>query len=412
MSTKPIYLYVTPFFPSAKTWQGGFCLDAVRAIRADGRYEVVVMTATDYGGDYEYDGFRVYQFPRKRFGCSEYFETLLEKRNNQAFLAKLAAVGIRAEDVAVCHVHDFEHYVQYALALKKVSPKCLTLVHHHYAGYYRLTIGKLGIVPFWSDLLYLKMRREFESVDAHVFISKHCMSKYGHCVEFDTGVDWGPLQNQLFLGRCYRSINLPSGYVLYNGVDRSVFNEGRDGMLCHGGTGDSLVIGCVANFNPCKWQIDLIEAVEIVRRTIPGVKLKLLGTGLTRAVCETYVDEHDLRTVVEFVDPVPHDRLPGFYRSLDLFVMPSVNEGFCCVNVEANACGVPFMAVKGLPMDEVLANEDYDRWLFVPRDVEGLARMIIDFARCRYEQNLVVDLDANHLVRQFCDWIKEKRRGL
>ena len=93
-------------------------------------------------------------------------------------------------------------------------------------------------------------------------------------------------------------------------------------------------------------------------------------------------------------------------------VMPSVNEGFCCVNVEANACGVPFMAVKGLPMDEVLANEDYDRWLFVPRDVEGLARMIIDFARCRYEQNLVVDLDANHLVRQFCDWIKEKRRGL
>lgn len=43
LSSKPIYLYITPFFPSSRTWQGGFCLDAVRAIRADGRYEVVVM---------------------------------------------------------------------------------------------------------------------------------------------------------------------------------------------------------------------------------------------------------------------------------------------------------------------------------------------------------------------------------
>ena len=412
MSTNPIYLYITPFFPSAKTWQGGFCLDAVRAIRADGRYEVVVMTATDYGGDYEYDGFKVYQFPRKRFGCSEYFETLLKTRNNKAFLAKLAEVGIRAEDVAVCHVHDFEHYVQYALALKKVSPKCLTLVHHHYAGYYRLTIGKLGIVPIWSDLLYLKMRREFESVDAHVFISKHCMSKYGHCVDFDTGIDRGPLQNQLIWGRCYRSINLPSGYVLYNGVDRSVFNEGADGARCRREANNSLVIGCVANFNPCKRQIDLIEAVEIVRRTIPGVKLKLLGTGLTRAVCETYVNEHDLRTVVEFIEPVPHDRLPGFYRSLDLFVMPSVNEGFCCVNVEAQACGVPFMAVKGLPMDEVVDPAEHKKWLVAPRDVEKLAKKIIDFAEHPCEQKMKVNLETNHLARQFCDWVEEKRSGL
>jgi hypothetical protein len=60
--SRPVYLYMTPFFPSPKTWTGGFCLDAVKALKADGRYEVVVMTAEDFGGDYEIDGVKVFQF--------------------------------------------------------------------------------------------------------------------------------------------------------------------------------------------------------------------------------------------------------------------------------------------------------------------------------------------------------------
>ena len=170
------------------------------------------------------------------------------------------------------------------------------------------------------------------------------------------------------------------------------------------------MIGCVANFNPCKRQIDLIKAIEIVRRTVPDVKLKLLGMGLTRAACETYVDEHDLRTVVEFIEPVPHDQLPGFYRSLDLFVMPSVNEGFCCVNVEANACGVPFMAVKGLPMDEVLVGRDQSRWLFEANNVEDMAAHIVGQAQCPQEQNLMIDLGANRLAAEFVDWIQGRNQ--
>ena len=408
-SDKPIYLYVTPFFPSEKSWAGGFCLDAVRAIRRDGRYEVVVMTATDYGGDYEFDGFKVCQFPRKRFRSMEYFETLFAKRNNRYFLEKLAAVGVRPEEVAVCHVHDFEHYVQYALALKKLNPNCLTLVHHHYAGYYRINIGKLGVVPLWSDLLYLKIRREFEAVDAHVFISEHCKSKYGRRVDFDTGIDTGPLQNQLPWGRIYRSIQLQRSYVLYNGVDTNVFKVKSRGEG-EQRTDSSFVIGCAANFNPCKRQIDLIRAIEIVRKAMPQVRLKLLGTGRTRATCEAYVREHELGDVVQFVEPVPHDKLADFYRSLDLFVMPSVNEGFCCVNVEAHACGVPFMAVKGLPMDEVLPKESHDFWLFTANDSQDIAAHILVQVRRPQVLRLAIDLDVNRLAVRFLDWL-ERMRG-
>lgn len=400
---KPIYLYITPFFPSPKTWQGGFCLDAVKALKRDGWYNVVVMTAEDFGGDYEIEGIKVYQFPRVKFGAWEYFETFLIPWKKHLFLKKLAAIGIQPKNIAVCHVHDYEHYIPYALAIKKRNPKCLTLVHHHYAGYYRLNIGSLGIVPIWSDVLYLKMRREFEAVDAHIFISKHCMSKYGRRVDFDTGVDKGPLQNQLPWGRFYRSIRLPRGYVLYNGVDQSVFNRGEGEVEVEQRRDDCFVIGCAANFNPCKRQIDLIKAVEIARRTVPSVKLKLVGEGKTLVECMNYVKEHKLDDCIEFIKPMVHDKLPEFYRSLDLFVMPSVNEGFCCVNIEAHACGVPFVAVKGLPMEEVLDPKDYEEWLVPPRNPISLAKTICCRINNQKQQSLAINLDSHHLTNDFLE---------
>ena len=379
-------------------------MDAVKALRKDGRYEVAVMTTTDYGGDYEIDGIKVYHFPRKRIGASEYFEWFFQRWNNRSFLEKLMQIGIRAADISVCHVHDYEHYVQYALAIKKHNPKCLTLVHHHFAGYYGLKIGKFGVVPIWSDLRYCKIRREFESVDAHVFISEHCKRCYGRRIDFDTGKDKGLLKYQLWLGRLYRSIKLPSAYVWYNGIDTSVFNgEGRKAR------GSGFVIGCVGNFNPCKCQLDLIKAFELVVKELPEAKLKLVGDGKTYNECVEYVGVHGMEKCVEFIAPMSRYKLADFYRNIDLLVTPSVNEGFCCVNAEANYCGTPFIAIKGLPVEEILDVAEYDRWLVAPHDIDGMAKKIVEFADNPQKQTLSLNLDVNNLARQFVDWTIAKR---
>jgi glycosyltransferase involved in cell wall biosynthesis len=193
-------------------------------------------------------------------------------------------------------------------------------------------------------------------------------------------------------------------YVWYNGVDTCVFN-------CDGGKArtDEFEIGCVGNFNPCKRQIDLIKAFEFVLKDLPNVKLKLVGDGKTYNECVEYVNAHGMKNSVEFIAPMSRDRLADFYRSIDLLVTPSVNEGFCCVNAESNYCGAPFIAVKGLPMEEVLDASEYDRWLVAPYDVEGLAKKIVEFAKDSQKQKLSVDLDANNLARQFNDWIIAKR---
>ena len=404
---KPIYLYITPFFPSFTSWQGGFCMDAVKALQRDGRYEVFVLSAEYRGGDYEINGVKVYYLPRRKLGASEYFEWFFVGWNNRLFVGKLRQIGLDLGKIAVCHIHDYNHYVQYALALKRINPSCITLVHHHYCGYYSVDIGKHGVIPIWSDLLYLKMKREFESVDAHVFISEHCKRHYGRVIDFDTGAEKGELKNRLWLGRFYSSMKMMRSYVWYNGVDRDLFSPSKV-LKRHG----RFVIGCVANFIRAKSQLDLIRAVELLKGRMPDVRLRLLGTGVTYfKECIKYVTDHGLEEFVEFVPPVPHEKLPEYYRSLDLFVMPSVNEGFCCVNAEANACGVPVIAIEGMPIQEMLTRNDAQDCLVRPHDVVEMAKRIEEFRIKPRRQRFIVDLDSNRLATGFLNWMEGEFKG-
>ena len=49
-----------------------------------------------------------------------------------------------------------------------------------------------------------------------------------------------------------------------------------------------------------------------------------------------------------------HEKLLDFYNQLDLFVLPSYYEAFGCVYLEALACGVPFIGIKGQGIGDVV----------------------------------------------------------
>ena len=53
------------------------------------------------------------------------------------------------------------------------------------------------------------------------------------------------------------------------------------------------------------------------------------------------------RQTVRFLGYVPEDQLPDLYRLADLFVMPSSNEGFGIVYLEAAACGLRVVGGSG-----------------------------------------------------------------
>ncbi len=401
---KPIYLFVTPFFPSPESWRGGFCLDAAQALIRDGRFDVRVFVPGT-GPDYEVEGVRVHRFPRTILR-GELAPFLVDGRNARAFVRRVEETGVRWDEVSVCHVHTV-NFAPYAVAVKRLNPHALCALQHHFTCPVHLRSGRLGEIPFHATLLYAYWRRLCAEMDVHVFTSERSRASFGKM--FAKGMEgaWADLRERLLFGRRMRPFDSPkSSYVLYNGVDRRKFSPASQSRHDPG-----LVIGCVANFHPLKGQMTLLEAVARLKGTIPDLTVRFVGSGETFEDCVAFAKAQGLMDVVRFEREMPHERLADFYRSLDLFVLPSSYwEGFCCVYAEALACGVPVMGCRGISfLDEMLSEADRQEWLVPPHDAAALADRIRKWWK-RAERGkvptLTGDLDIDHLICRWLDFVQ------
>ena len=401
---KPIYLFVTPFFPSPESWRGGFCLDAAQALIRDGRFDVRVFVPGT-GPDYEVEGVRVHRFPRTILR-GELAPFLVDGRNARAFVRRVEETGVRWDEVAVCHVHTV-NFAPYAVAVKRLNPHALCALQHHFTCPVHLRSGRLGEVPGHATLIYFYWRRLCAAMDVHVFTSERSRASFGKM--FAQGME-GPvsdLKDRLLFGRWMRPFDPPkSSYVLYNGGDRPKFSPATEPRHDSG-----LVIGCVANFHPLKGQMTLLEAVARLKGTIPDLTVRFVGSGETFEDCVAFAKTQGLMDVVRFEREMPHERLADFYRSLDLFVLPSSYwEGFCCVYAEALACGVPVMGCRDISfLDELLADEDKQEWLVPSHDAAALAERIRKWMVRPDRRNvptLTGDLDIDHLIGRWLDFVQ------
>lgn len=399
LTMKDVYLYITPFFPSATRWQGGFCYDAVEALKKVGEYDVRVIKTGETNDDYEYNGVRVYGLKRIKLplDCAPF---ILSWLNGFLLKRKLKKIGVGVRDVAVCHANMDP---EYAYAIKKANPKTKALWQTHWMGApFTLSVYRLGIVKGLTDLLYLYWRKMLESMDVVVLLSQL------HVKQFGKAYPEGPLGREIdmreqTLFKKYRAIRPKKTVVFYNGINTEVF---RPEVACAGkdqGIQDSFTIGCVANFGPTKGQMTLLKATKrlVDASAIPNLRVRLIGSGPMLETCKAYVAENRLDDVVEFISEVDHLELPKVYRSFNLFVLPTWQEGFCCTLVEAVGCGVPAMSTNAVSFREVISDEDHEKWLIAPQNDTELAQKIGDCFRNRYAFHFNRSMDIKDLWKEF-----------
>ena len=399
MINKLLYLFITPFFPSPERWQGGYCYDAVRAIERVGRYRVVVLTA-GAGGDYEYNGIQVHRFPMRQWPCG-LVPFLLAGTNRRALLAKLKSLGILGEEVAVCHLNTMGYSV-FAPAIKAFAPKAKILLQFHNNAPLTLGAGRLGLLPIHSTLMYLFFRKMYAAADAYVFISRKAESTMGLCFAHDPEETWHDVRKDLWLGRFLPPLVRRASILLYNGVDCSVFacrqqrSAGRP----------FFTIGNVANCHRLKDPMTLLRAFERVLKVIPDAKLRMIGSGKILPDCRRWAAGHLPAAAYSFEREVDHLQLPEFYRSLDLFVLPSRLDGFGCVCAEANYCGAPFITTNVIGVAETIRDEERGQWLFEPQDDERLAELIVGYWKHPCPQRLKINLDIDGLIEKFLNEVE------
>lgn len=102
----------------------------------------------------------------------------------------------------------------------------------------------------------------------------------------------------------------------------------------------------IGGLNPLKNFGNLLRAYKKVQNTIPH---KLIVVGFNRWKFSKdlkLVDQLGLRDHVLFKGFVPDEEIPAFYNLADLFVFPSLYEGFGIPVLEAMACGCPVITTK------------------------------------------------------------------
>jgi glycosyltransferase involved in cell wall biosynthesis len=135
------------------------------------------------------------------------------------------------------------------------------------------------------------------------------------------------------------------------------------------------------NVKPHKNLERLIDAFSLLRgRALDHVKLVLIGDDISKyAALRRAVHQHQLHRRVRFLGYMPEETLGALYRLANVFVFPSLYEGFGLPPLEAMASGTPVVTsnVSSLPEvagDAAVLVDPYDPGAIA----DGIQRVLTD----------------------------------
>ena len=154
--------------------------------------------------------------------------------------------------------------------------------------------------------------------------------------------------------------------VIHNGTDTNMF------IPCEKEKNNNQILW-IGRFTPGKGVEYLIDAFNILVKEYSDFKLLMIGRGPLKENIEQKIRDLDLSKNIIIREFVPNSELPEIYKSSDVFVLPSLNEGVPRTILEAIACGIPVVCTE-LPQ---LVNVVDGCGLLVPvKDSQALAEGI------------------------------------
>lgn len=161
------------------------------------------------------------------------------------------------------------------------------------------------------------------------------------------------------------------------GIDPSRFYPVPDAKTRLGISAETSTLLYAGRFAREKGLSDLIEAFQHLRPALTQqhVKLYLIGKGKREADLRQQIAASKLDQWIEVCGWVAQEELNIWFSAADAFLLPSWDEPFGRVMLEAMACGTPVIAsATAGPLDHI--EHAYNGFLFEPHDVSQLTQIL------------------------------------
>jgi sugar transferase (PEP-CTERM/EpsH1 system associated) len=200
---------------------------------------------------------------------------------------------------------------------------------------------------------------------------------------------------------------------IYSGVDTDKFHPKKSAEATPWPEGfapaGSIIIGTVGRLEPVKNPLGLVRAfsrlIELVPRARQRLRLVLVGAGPMQAEVMQAVQQAGIQELVWLAGA--RDDVPLLMRHLDVFVLPSLNEGISNTILEAMASGIPVVAgnVGGNP--EIVMDGVTGR-LYEVGDDDLLAEMLRQYVaddelRVNHGMQARTTIESRHSISSMVD---------
>lgn len=227
------------------------------------------------------------------------------------------------------------------------------------------------------------------------FYTKHKLPKILSCADLIISPSRNYVDESRFLGKYKHKIR-----VITHGINVEQFQIKDSREECRKKLNipvNKHIVLFVGHLGPYKGPHVLIETLPEVIKHVPDTMVLFAGSGEMKSNLKKLSEKIGVSKHVRFEGFIKESLKPLYYKSADVFVLPSINtlEIFGIVNLEAMASGLPVIASNLCGISEII--EDGKSGLLVPpSDVNALTNSIIYLLE---DENLRKKMSANAIKR-------------
>lgn len=265
-----------------------------------------------------------------------------QKRRMDLSILKMIADKVNHEKFQIIHCHGARaNFLSYFFR-KKVSVPIITTIHSDY---------KLDFAhSFYKNLIFTPINRiSLSKMDGYLAV---------------TGIFKDDLVS--------RGFPKEKIHVIYNGID--ILDRKKDYTGCKA---NKMVLGCATRLMPIKGTDVLLKALDHMKQKGYEPLLRIAGNGDLKYTekLKSFVKEKKLEQQVEFLGFVKD--MEGFYRSIDINILPSYTEGFPYALLESGERGICTVASKAGGIVEMIEDR-VSGCLFDVGNHEELAKILME----------------------------------